>query len=113
MYKKDLVKAAAAKAGLSEAQMKTALDAMLEVVSEALQAGERVQLTGFGTFNVSERKARTGRNPRTGEPLHIPARTVPTFKAGKGLKEAVNASPESEEKKTEKKTERVAEPAAA
>lgn len=99
MYKKDLIKVAAAKSGLSEAQMKEALDAMLEVIGEALQAGERVQLTGFGTFNVSERKARTGRNPRTGEPIEIPARTVPTFKAGKGLKDAVNPEPKSEKAK--------------
>jgi DNA-binding protein HU-beta len=90
MYKKDFIAAAADKAGLSQSQMDKALNAMIDVIEETLGKGERVQLTGFGTFNVSERKARKGRNPSTGETIDIPARNVPTFKAGKGLKDAVN-----------------------
>ena len=90
MYKKDFIAKTAEKAGLSQSQMDKALNAMIEVIEETLSDGERVQLTGFGTFNVSERKARKGRNPSTGETIDIPARNVPTFKAGKGLKDAVN-----------------------
>ena len=67
-----------------------ALDAALEAITSHLESGERVQLPGFGSFSIGERAARTGRNPRTGEPMTIKASTQPKFKAGKGLKDAVN-----------------------
>lgn len=66
------------------------LDAVLDNITKALTKGEEVRFTGFGVFKVSERKARAGRNPRTGEKIQIAARTVPSFKAGKALKDAVN-----------------------
>ena len=67
-----------------------ALNAFIEVVSESLQKSESVQLVGFGTFEVRQRAARDGRNPQTGETIHMPAAKVPAFKAGKALKEKVN-----------------------
>ncbi|MGF1506020.1 MAG: HU family DNA-binding protein [Chloroflexi bacterium] len=90
MYKKDFIKKAATKAEMSEAQMDKALGAIIDSITEALAEGEKVQLTGFGTFSVSERSAREGRNPATGEPIQIPAKKVPSFKAGKSLKDTVN-----------------------
>lgn len=91
MYKRDFIKAAADKAGMSQTDLEKAYDAMVEVISETLGKGDSVQLTGFGTFKVSERKARKGRNPATGEEISIPARSVPQFKAGKALKDAVDS----------------------
>jgi DNA-binding protein HU-beta len=84
MNKNDLVSAVAASTGLSKTDGANAIDSMLESI-----AGE-LRLPGFGTFSVAHRKASEGRNPRTGEPIKIPASNLPKFKAGKSLKEAVN-----------------------
>ncbi|MBO5613722.1 MAG: HU family DNA-binding protein [Prevotella sp.] len=85
MNKSELVKAIAEKAGISQVASKAALEATLESIAGALKKGESVQLIGFGTFSVSERSARQGKNPRTGEVLQIPAKKVAKFKAGAGL----------------------------
>lgn len=85
MNKSELVKAIAEKAGISQVAGKAALEATLESIAGALKKGESVQLVGFGTFSVSERAARQGKNPRTGEVLQIPAKKVAKFKAGAGL----------------------------
>ena len=90
MSKQQLVEMIAEKAGLTKADAARALDATMESISEALKKGEKVSLVGFGTFATSERPAREGRNPRTGETVKIAARTAVTFKAGAKLKEAVN-----------------------
>ena len=74
----------------TKAEAERALEAVLESIQESLKKGEDVRIVGFGTFSVSQRAARTGRNPRTGEEIKIPATKTPTFKAGKELKEAVN-----------------------
>ena len=85
MNKTELVKKIAEKAEISQAQAKSVLEATLESVKEALQGGDSVQLIGFGTFRVSERAARTGKNPRTGEQIQIAAKKIAKFKAGAGL----------------------------
>lgn len=90
MTKADLVNAIAEKAGLSKADAEKALKAFTDAVGEALKAGEKVALVGFGTFSVGERAARTGQNPQTGAKIEIPAAKTPKFKAGKALKDAVN-----------------------
>ena len=90
MNKSELIDAVAASADLSKASAGRALDAALEAVTGALKDGDSVALVGFGTFSVKERAARTGRNPQTGNPIEIAAATVPSFKAGKALKDAVN-----------------------
>ncbi|AUX89676.1 HU family DNA-binding protein [Acinetobacter variabilis] len=89
MNKSELIDAIAEKGGLSKADAGKALDATIASVTEALKAGDTVTLVGFGTFGVKERAARTGRNPQTGATLEIKASKVPSFKAGKGLKDAV------------------------
>lgn len=89
MYKRDFIKAAADRAGISQAQMAKALDAILNVITESLAEGEKVQITGFCTFDVAERAPRKGRNPATGKAIQIPARTAPVCRIGTGLKEAV------------------------
>jgi len=89
MNKEELVAAIAKKAGLSKKDAEGALKAGIEAVKEALKKGSKVTLTGFGTFMVAKRAARKGVNPQTGAEIRIPARTVPRFKAGKGLKDAV------------------------
>lgn len=89
MNKEELVAAIAKKAALSKKDAEGALKAALESVKEALKKGSKVTLTGFGTFMASKRAARKGVNPQTGATINIPARTVPRFKAGKGLKDAV------------------------
>lgn len=89
MNKTDLVNAVAAK-GLSKADAKTAVDAALESIANALTAGDNVALIGFGTFSISERPAREGINPATKEKIQIAAKKVIKFKAGAGLAEAVN-----------------------
>jgi len=89
MNKTELVDAIAAKANITKVAAKTALEATLSAVSDSLQKGEAVQLVGFGTFKVNSRKARTGRNPKTGKEIKIAATKVPAFVAGKGLKETV------------------------
>lgn len=90
MNKTDLVAAVAAKTGLTKEDSKKAVDAFVAAVTEGLVNGEKVALVGFGTFEVSERPARTGLNPQTKEKIEIPAAKLPKFKAGKGLKEVVN-----------------------
>ena len=89
MNKSELIDAIAEKGGLSKADAGKALDATIASVTEALKAGDTVTLVGFGTFGVKERAASTGRNPQTGATLEIKASKVPSFKAGKGLKDAV------------------------
>ena len=91
MNKTELVAAVAEQAGLSKKDAEAAVKAFTDVVAEALKAGDKIQLVGFGTFEVSERAAREGRNPRTGETMTIEASKTPKFKAGKALKELVNA----------------------
>jgi len=88
--KDDLVAAVATAAGISKAQSTKAVDGVLATISGALKKGDQVRLVGFGTFHVSKRAKTTGRNPRTGEPITIPASRQPKFKAGKGLKDTVN-----------------------
>lgn len=90
MNKSELIEAIAASADIPKAAATRALDAMVESVTESLKQGESVSLVGFGTFTLKERAARTGRNPQTGEPIEISAAKVPSFKAGKALKDAVN-----------------------
>ena len=90
MNKSELVNAIAAKSGLSKKNSEAALNAMLSAVEEALVAGEKVVLVGFGTFEVKQRAERKGRNPQTKEEITIPASKAPVFKAGKGLKDKVN-----------------------
>lgn len=89
MNKTELVDAIAANANITKVAAKTALEATLTAISDSLQAGDSVQLVGFGTFKVNNRKARTGRNPKTGKEIKIAATKVPAFVAGKGLKDAV------------------------
>jgi len=88
--KNDLVATVAASAGLSKADAAKAVDGVFDAISGSLQKGEEVRLVGFGTFSVVARAASEGRNPRTGEKIQIPASNQPKFKAGKGLKDAVN-----------------------
>lgn len=90
MNKTELVAAIAEKTELSKKDSEKALKAFVEVVSEQLKKGEKIQLVGFGTFEVAKRAARTGKNPQTGKEIKIPASKAPKFKAGKALKEAVN-----------------------
>ena len=90
MNKNDLVAAVADGADLSKADAAKAVDAVFTSITGSLKGGGEVRLVGFGTFSVANRKASTGRNPRTGEAIQIPASKQPKFKAGKGLKDAVN-----------------------
>ena len=91
MNKAELVAAIAEKTELSKEDSEKALKAFIDVVTEELTKGEKVQLVGFGTFEVSERPARTGRNPQTKEAITIAASKAPKFKAGKALKDVINA----------------------
>lgn len=91
MNKVELVASMAEKAELTKVDAEKALKAFIEVVTEEMKKGEKIQLVGFGTFEVSKRAARTGRNPQTGETIEIKASKAPKFKAGKALKDAVNA----------------------
>lgn len=90
MNKQELIGSVADHTGLTKGDAGKAVEAMFDTISGALKKGDEVRLVGFGTFSVSKRKASTGRNPRTGEPMTIKASTQPKFKAGKGLKDAVN-----------------------
>ncbi len=90
MNKNELSSAVAEKAGISKADAAKAVDAVLESITEALKSGDDVRLIGFGTFAVSRRKASKGRNPSTGATIDIPASNQAKFKAGKGLKDALN-----------------------
>lgn len=89
MKKQELIEKLAKKEGLSKAKAGDCLNTILEEIEKELSRGKEVVLTGFGTFKVAKRKARTGRNPKTGKTIHIPAMKVPRFKPGKALKEAV------------------------
>ena len=89
MKKNELVAALAEKAGLSKKDAEKLLGAVVETLTDALVAGEKVQLMGFGTFETKERAARTAKNPRTGEPVTVAATRVPSFKAGNALKAKV------------------------
>mgnify|MGYP001296257871 FL=1 len=90
MNKSDLIDAIALSADISKAAAGRALEATVDSITEALQSGDQVALVGFGTFQVKDRAARSGRNPQTGETIQIKASKVPGFKAGKALKDAVN-----------------------
>lgn len=89
MTKTELINAVAEKAGFSKKDAEKAVNAVLESITDALTSGEKVQLVGFGTFEVRDRAAREGKNPATGEAIQIEATKVPAFKAGKALKDAV------------------------
>lgn len=89
MNKAELIATVAEKAELSKKDCEKAINAALDAITEALQKGDKVQLVGFGAFDVKERGARVGRNPRTKEEIEIPASRIPQFKAGKALKDAV------------------------
>jgi len=91
MNKNELIAAVAEKCDSNKAQAGEAVEAVLNTVTEALSAGDEVRILGFGNFAVSQRKATTARNPRTGETVNVPASKAPKFKAGKALKEAVNS----------------------
>lgn len=91
MNKTELIAAVAEKAEISKKDSEKALKAFIDVVTDELKAGGKIQLVGFGTFEVSERAAREGRNPQTGETMTIAASKTPKFKAGKALKDLVNA----------------------
>lgn len=90
MNKTELIDSIAGKSGLSKADAAKALDALIESVTEGLSNGDRIALVGFGSWSVEQRGARTGRNPRTGDAIQIPAKKVVKFKAGAGLSNAVN-----------------------
>ncbi len=90
MNKAQLIDAIAGDSGLTKADAKKALDSFINVTSEALKSGDRISLIGFGSFSVSERSARTGRNPQTGKEIEIAAKKVVKFKAGSELGDAVN-----------------------
>ena len=90
MKKSDLIAKIAEKAGLTKKDAEKSLNAFIETVTETLAAGDKIALVGFGTFETKKRAARQGKNPQTGAVINIAASTVPTFKAGRGLKDAVN-----------------------
>ena len=90
MNKSELIASVAEQAALSKKDAEKAINAVVDTISTALAEGEKIQLIGFGTFEVRAREARTGKNPRTGEALQIAASKVPAFKAGRALKDAVN-----------------------
>lgn len=90
MNKNELISVVAEKSGFSKKDAAAALDSVIAAISDSLAQGEKIQLVGFGTFEVKERAARSGKNPRTGEVVEIPASKAPVFKAGKALKDAVS-----------------------
>ena len=89
MNKTELIAEIAVKAGLAKKDAEKAVNTMMDVISDAMAAGEKVQLVGFGSFETKKREARVGRNPKTKEAIEIPASCVPVFKAGKALKDKV------------------------
>ncbi|MCR5623931.1 MAG: HU family DNA-binding protein [Lachnospiraceae bacterium] len=103
MNKSELVAAIAEKTDLTKTQSEKALKAFMETVEEALKNDDKISLVGFGTFSVSTRKEREGRNPSSGEKITIPEQKVPKFKAGKALKDAVNVPPKKKGKGKKKK----------
>lgn len=90
MKKAEFIDAVAEKGGMQKSDATAAVDAVLETITDVLKSGDQVALTGFGTFQVRHREARKGRNPSTGAEIEIAATNVPSFKAGKGLKDSVN-----------------------
>lgn len=90
MNKSELIDTAAGKAGLSKGEVETALKGLIDAITDAVKSGEKVSITGFGTFERRERSARTGRNPQTGAEVDIAASKSPAFKPGKSFKDAVN-----------------------
>ncbi|MGM9684551.1 MAG: HU family DNA-binding protein [Eubacteriales bacterium] len=90
MNKTQFIEAVAAKADIKKKDAEAAVNAMTDVIAEALKAGDKIQLVGFGTFEVKERSAREGRNPQTGEKIKIAASKHPSFTAGKSLKDSIN-----------------------
>lgn len=90
MNKTELIAEVAKKSALSKKDAEKAVGATIEAITEALAAGDKIQLVGFGSFETKAREARMGRNPKTKEPIQIPASTVPVFKAGKALKDEVS-----------------------
>lgn len=90
MNKQDLIGEVVASTGLSRGDAGRAVESMLDIITESLRRNESVRLVGFGSFSVGRRAASTGRNPRTGEEMHIQASSQPKFRAGKGLKDACN-----------------------
>ena len=99
MNKSELINALAEKTGLSKKEAEKTLNSFVDSVSDALKKGEKIQLIGFGTFDVKNRPARTARNPRTGEEIKIAASKTPVFKAGKALKDIVNTPAKKKGKK--------------
>jgi len=89
MNKRELVNKVSERVGITKKKVGSIIDTTTEVIKDALSEGERVTLVGFGTFQISNKKARRGRNPQTGEKIQIPAKKVPKFKAGRNLKEKV------------------------
>ena len=90
MNKAELISAVSEKTGLSKKDSEKAINATFDTIGESLEEGEKVQLVGFGVFDIKERAARIGRNPKTKQEIEIPASRVPTFKAGKALKDSVD-----------------------
>ena len=90
MNKDDLISKVASSIGISKSEAAKSVDAVFSSITNSLKGGNEVRLVGFGTFLITNRAATTGRNPRTGEPIEIPAKKVPKFRAGKSLKETVN-----------------------
>lgn len=90
MNKAELISTVSVKTGFSKKDSEKAINALFETITDSLEAGEKVQLVGFGVFDVKERAARIGRNPKTKEEIEIPASRVPFFKAGKALKDSVD-----------------------
>ena len=90
MNKQELIVKIMEKTGVTKAGSERFINAFTEIISDAMAEGDKVQLVGFGTFETRERSARTARNPKTGTAVNIPAKSVPVFKAGKALKDAVN-----------------------
>lgn len=90
MNKNELIASVATTSGLTKADASRAVDSVFDTITTSLQRGDEVRLTGFGTFTTSKRKATTGRNPRTGASIQIPASTQPKFRPGKSLRDAVN-----------------------
>ncbi len=89
MNKAELISATAEKAGMSKKDSEKVINALIETITDTMKKGDKVQLVGFGVFEVKNRPARTGRNPRTKEQIEIPASKIPLFKAGKALKDAI------------------------
>ncbi len=90
MNKSDLIAAVAAKTGETKKSAEASINAIIDVIAETLASGDKIQLVGFGSFEVRQRAARKGRNPQTGKEMKIDAKKAPVFKAGKALKDAVN-----------------------